>query len=172
MKTREDLKKWLDEQAADPHDLRPDMIEVGDQVNEVNKTFPDRFMEEIEKGKKKYPGDFFVVRHLFKHQLTNEPQDLLFTRATCEAPTWRQTQWRYIRKADAWEMLWFLPDQSSHHYYKLNALSLATKEEQELLQNILKFESGELDVLCNRMNVIYNRKSKHKKQPKPIISEA
>jgi len=83
----EDLKKYIDKANADPRDIKEATVEVGDLTNTMNKNFPNEFTKAIEDGRKKYPGDFFIVAHMYRNQLTQKPNGLLITRQTCEAPT-------------------------------------------------------------------------------------
>ena len=139
-----DLKALCEKLEANKNDIHTDMIQVGDLVEQKKKEFPQIFLEEVERGLKKFDGDFFLVRHVWRHKLNEEPQDRLLSRKTCERPTWRQTEWRFDRKHETWELLWTLPDQANHLWYKWNALQLQTEEEKRLLHDLLRWKVSNL----------------------------
>lgn len=137
----------------------------------------DKFNEEFQRvlagGKKDYPGDFFIVWLTWRDRVFPKMiHAKMFARQTCIQPSFGQTVWRYIRNHGAQEELWTIPLAEVCAYYLDHALEVHP-EERALLDNVLKFNSGELDVLCNRMNLLYNKPIEHQLTAKKnlIITE-
>jgi len=152
-------KKTAGQIALDLHEkdtVLYDPIELQREMQNKEK-FEAAFWQRVEAGKKKYPGDFFIVYLTWRDRVfPKKVAAIMIPRQTCIRPSWGQTVWRYVRQHDAVEELWTIPDQETCVYYMEHVLEV-DESEKALLNNILKFTSGELDILYNQMTLIYNK---------------
>lgn len=99
-----------------------------------------------------YNGDFYVVVITKNEKLLHNVLRCYFlARPTCPTPDYDQTVFFFRRASQDIEYLWTIPDKESCLVYIANA-AIIPKEEQQLLDNILKFRDGSLFTLCKKLN--------------------
>lgn len=108
--------------------------------------------ETINEGARIYPGDFFVLIITKRERLMqNVFRNYFFHRSSCPTPDYDQTVYRYIKKDNAVEYLWTIPDRETALMLKENALSVVESEKQ-LLYFVLAFADGDLFKLAKKLN--------------------
>lgn len=126
-----------------------DPIEI---QREIHKNYEANVFEAIERGKKEFFHDFFVVVVTKKERLMqNVLRNYFLVRETCPTPDYDQTVYHYHRKDDKIEFLWVLPSKDTCQLFKDNVLQIA-EEEKWLLEFILKDSAGELLALSKKLN--------------------
>ena len=110
----------------------------------------------IEDGLKNLQGDFWIMTSFYKDpdpRLEGKNVMRLKSKAcrACPTPTWMQNVARYIRAKDELKWLWAIPSLEACQYYQENKHYIP-KEEQCLLQYVLDFHSGALDLVCAKEN--------------------
>jgi len=97
-------------------------------------------------------GDFFIVV-LFKKErhLTNVVHQYFFPRQSCPTPEFDQTVYHYRRKDQKIKYIWTVPDVATCKWLPLKEKELE-QDERHLLKMVKDFTSGNLDLLCRRLN--------------------
>lgn len=135
----------LRKQATDTHSADEQMAE---QLADYDKSLH----ECIERCKKEYASDFFVVV-LTKREtlLTNVIRNYFYGRLTCPTPDYDQAVYLYRRAEEAVDFVWVVPSRDACHHLKDNAASVVLKE-RELLNFVLAFADGTLYRLAKKLN--------------------
>lgn len=127
-------------------------VTAGEQMQEQLQKFPDGLIECIDRGKSKYPGDFYIDV-LFKREqiLVNTLTNYFIDRWTCPTPRYDQAVFKYNKKDDRIEFLWSIPNPAA-----IKNL-LAHKDDIDpsffpLLTFVLQFLDGTLDRKCRELN--------------------
>lgn len=119
---------------------------------EMHKDYEANVYECVERSKKEYEGDFFIVVLTKKERLLqNVLRNYLFGRKSCPTPQYDQTVYRYDRKDDCLSHVWTVPSKDTCKLFLDNIL-LITDSERELLNNILDFETGTLLEVAKKFN--------------------
>jgi len=106
----------------------------------------------VERCKKDYSGDFFVVVLTKKEKLLqNVIRNFFYGRLSCPTPDYDQTVYRYVREEDVIEFIWVIPSRQTCFWLKDNVLSILP-EERELLNFVLQFADGTLYKLAKKLN--------------------
>jgi len=130
----------------------PGIVSVVELVQEANKDYEDNLIECLERGKKYYTKDFYIVALFKKERLFDEVHRLMwFPRVSCPTPTYSQIVYRFTRDCERLEFLWVVPDADTCMFYCDNALDI-DPEERDLLNFILDFRSGTLDQKAKDLN--------------------
>jgi hypothetical protein len=123
-----------------------------EQMREQLTDYDRNIYEAIERGKKEFTGDFYVVVISKRERLLSNIYRLYYlTRASCPTPDHDQTVYKYHRKSEHIEFIWVIPDQQACQYLTLNALTLH-KEEKVLLNFVLLFADGTLFQRAQQLN--------------------
>ena len=123
-----------------------------DVEREAHKDYEKNLYEAIDRGKKSYDGDFFIVILTKKERLLDRViRNFFFVRASCPTPEYDQTVYHFHRKSDKIEFLWVLPSKDTCYTFLHNINKIA-HEERDLLKFILKDKSGELLALSKKLN--------------------
>lgn len=120
--------------------------------NESKDSFENQVRIAVERGEEELEGDFFVVV-LFKKErlLRNVVRQYFFPRKSCPLPEFDQVVYHFHRKTGSLDFLWVVPDQAAT--VELPQIrSLLPLEQLELLGHIDDFNSGKLDMLCEKLN--------------------
>lgn len=106
-------------------------------------------------------SDPFYIVVLFKRErmLKNVVRQLFFYRQTCPTPEFDQTVYRCNSRETKIDFLWTVPNNSTCVYLPTIRKEL-TLEQLELLNFVDKFNNGDLNKLCEKLN----------KEEKPKIS--
>ncbi len=127
-------------------------VSIIDQQKAMQEDYMKNLIEAVDRGYKKYRGDFFVhVETKAEKVLANTFRNYFIDRETCPTPNYDQSVFKYNRLAGQIEYIWTIPDRESAHHLKANALEVSP-EEKELLHFVLKFADGTLFQLCKKLN--------------------
>ena len=119
---------------------------------EMHTDYDKNIYEAVDRGKKDYPGDFFIVVETKKERLLqNVLRNYFMVRQSCPTPNYDQTVYRYIRADEIVEFLWVVPARDVCFYLKDNALDVVD-EEKVLLRYVLNFSDGTLYKLAQQLN--------------------
>ncbi len=116
-------------------------------------SYENQVMIAVERGRKEFDGDFFVVV-LFKKEriMQNVVRQYFFPRRSCPTPEYDQVVYRYFHKDDKLDFLWVIPDKASTIELPLIKFQLPP-EQQAFISYIEDFNSGKLDRLCEKLNL-------------------
>lgn len=119
---------------------------------EIYKDYEKNLYESVNRGKKQYTTDFFVLVLTKKERLLqNVLRNYFFPRGTCPTPEYDQTVYKYYRGDDRLEFLWVIPSKDTCQLFRENALEIADAE-RELLDFILRFYDGSLLAYAKQLN--------------------
>lgn len=123
-----------------------------DQMRENLTEYDKNIYECIGIGKKEYMFDFYVIVITKKEKLMpNVLRHYFLSRHSCPTPQYDEAVYRYHRKDDRIEFLWVVPSKETCQYFVMNALDVLD-EEKELLNFVLQFTNGDLDLLAKKLN--------------------
>lgn len=147
--TRETVGKISQELAIKSLD---DTHSAHDQMQESLNEYDKNLYECIESGKKAFMFDFYVVVITKKERLMqNVLRNYFIPRFSCPTPQYDETVYKYHRKEDYIEFLWVVPSKDTCEHMIQNAL-LIPSEEKQLLDFVLSFTNGDLDILAKKLN--------------------
>jgi hypothetical protein len=119
---------------------------------EVHKEYEQNFHDCLERGKKQYTGDFFIVVLTKKERLLpNVLRHYFLHRTTCPTPDYDQAVYHYHRQHDGYEFLWVIPDKNSCKLMIQEALHLP-ESQHDLLRFVLDYADGELMKKAKKLN--------------------
>lgn len=131
-------------------------ISVIDQQREMQKDYLDNLVECVERNKKEFPRDFFIIVETKTEPLMpNVMRNYFFARWTCPTPTYDQSVFKYNKTEDRIEYLWTLPSKDACYYIKNNVKDLP-QEEAELVHSVFAFFD---DTLLNRAKELNKEKN-------------
>jgi hypothetical protein len=138
-------EKSIFEVAAQAIKKQPDTRNPMELIQEFDsdKLYGKNINECLERHKKKFPGDFYIVA-MYKNQLL--PNVIHFAycgRISCPTPMNKQIVYKYHRNDDKLELLWVIPDDITCHTYSMNR-AIVDKSEFGLLRFVLEFLDGTL----------------------------
>ncbi len=127
-------------------------VNVIDQQRAMTEDYMKNLFESVDRGYKKFEGDFFIHVETKKEKLLeNVLRNYFIIRETCPTPNYDQTLFRYHREKGDIQFFWTIPDRGTCFHFKQNALQIAD-DEKELLRFVLQFDDGTLLKLCKRLN--------------------
>lgn len=130
----------------------PDTRSPIELEREMHKEYEDNVYLCVERSKKEFNGDFYVVVLTKKERLLqNVLRHYYFGRATCPTPDYDQTVYHYHRDADVLETLWVIPDKQVCEHFRENALHVHELE-RDLLTFILDFYDDTLMKKAKKLN--------------------
>jgi len=130
----------------------PDTRSPIELQQEMQKKYMDNLLEAVDRGYKKYPGDFYVhVETKAEKVLANTFRNYFIDRATCPTPNYDQSVFKYSSTDSKIEYLWTIPDKSTCEMFIADAL-LVAPEEKQLLKFVVEFYDGTLFRLCKKFN--------------------
>lgn len=125
---------------------------VIDYQREMHKDFEKNIYDCVERGKKGFSSDFFVVVITKKERLfENVIRNYFINRKSCPTPEWDQAVYSYNHKDDHLKFMWVIPAKDICEYYRFYML-LVVPEERELLNFVLEFHDGTLFRLSKKLN--------------------
>ena len=123
-----------------------------DQMEESLTDWDRNIFECIDRSKKEYSGDFYLVVITKKERLlTNVIRNYFMTRVSCPTPDYDQTVYKYNKKDEILDFLWVIPSKDACIMLKENAM-LVMPEERQLLQFVLDFADGSLYEMAKKLN--------------------
>lgn len=125
---------------------------VTEQMQENLSEYDKNIYECIEIGKKEYMFDFYIIVITKKEKLMpNVLRHYFLSRHSCPTPQYDEAVYKYHRTEDRIEFLWVVPSKETCEYFVVNSLSII-EEERELLNFVLQFTNGDLDIKAKQMN--------------------
>ncbi len=145
-------KETVGKVASDLMMKTPETTSPVEQMRESLTDYDKNVWECIERSKKDFPNDFYVVV-ITKNErlLPNVFRNYFYARLSCPTPDWDQTVYKYKRKNDQVIFMWVIPSKDACEYLTLNALQVV-KEERMLLRCVLAFNDGTLMKLAKDLN--------------------
>ncbi len=123
-----------------------------DQMEESLSDWDKNIFECIDKAKKDYVGDFYLVVITKKEKLlTNVLRNYFMTRVSCPTPDYDQAVYRYNKKDESLDFLWVIPSKDACLMLRDNAI-MVMPEERQLLQFVLDFADGSLFQMAKKLN--------------------
>jgi len=131
---------------------QPETTSPIEQMRESLTDYEKNVIECVERYKKSFYGDFYVVV-LTKNErlLTNVFRNYFFARTSCPTPEWDQTVYKYKRKDDSLVFMWTVPSKDACEYLLRNANDVV-ESEQLLLRYVVAFNDGTLLRLAKELN--------------------
>lgn len=138
--------------ASDLMQKAPETTSPVEQMRESLTEYEQNLVECVERCKKEYLGDFYVVVLTRAERLMeNVFRNQFFGRLSCPTPTWDQTLYKYKRNNDQIIFMWCIPSKDACEYLTINS-HLVVKEEQQLLKYVLAYNDGSLMRLAKDLN--------------------
>ena len=133
--------------AQDTHAQSPIELERA-----MHQDYEENIHECIARGKKEYPGDFYIVVITKKERLLqNVLRHYYFPRSTCPTPEYDQTVYKYYRADDNHRFLWVVPDKITCENLRDNAVQV-NELERDLLMFVLDFYDDTLMKIAKKLN--------------------
>ena len=130
----------------------PDTKSPIEQMQENLTNYESNIWECVERCKKDFPGDFYIVVITKNERLMpNVFRNYFYGRLSCPTPDYDQTVYKFKRKDNAPIFMWVIPSRDASIHLKENALYVAPQE-RELLKYVLAFEDGTLFKLAKELN--------------------
>lgn len=126
-----------------------DPVEV---QREVHKEYESHIFESVDRGKKEFNDDFFIVVLVLREgYMRNVIRNKFFPRKSCPTPDYDQTVYHYRKRGERFDFLWCIPSKETCELLHFNMLNVDPKE-RELLQFVLSFYDGTLMKECKKLN--------------------
>ncbi len=123
-----------------------------EQMREQLDDYEINIHEAIERGKKEFPHDFYIVVETKKEpKMKNVIRNYFIIRSTCPTPQYDNSVYHYHRIDEKLEFLWVLPSRETYNMIKSNILDMP-KECKELVQFVLEDADGTLLRKCKKLN--------------------
>lgn len=123
-----------------------------EQMREQLDTYETNIHEAIERGKKDFPLDFYLVVETKKEpKMKNVIRNYFIVRSTCPTPQYDNVVYHYHRLTEQLEFLWVLPSRETYNMIKNNILDMPS-ECRELVQFVLEDADGTLLRKCKKLN--------------------
>lgn len=145
-------KKTLGSIVTDLSGKQQEKVSIIEQQQAMQEEYMKNLFEAVDRGYKKYPGNFFIHVETKQEKLLDKTfRNYFIDRSTCPTPNYDQSVFRYNRDAGQIEYIWTIPSRDTCFHFKLNALEISP-EERELLKYIMYFDDGTLLKLCKKFN--------------------
>jgi hypothetical protein len=123
-----------------------------EQMREQLDLYESNMLLAIDRGKKLYPKNFFIVVETKKEpKMKNVIRNYFIPRQSCPTPQYDEAVYQYDYLSGNLVFLWVLPSKQTYNMMKNNALELPT-EERQLLQFVLEDADGTLLNRCKKLN--------------------
>lgn len=148
-------KKTLSDLSAQARAMSPiNPIDAYEESMKHGPSIEEAIADCVKNGKKLLgPNiDFYIVGLSMVEQIvTNVVKTRWFFRLSCPTPTFDQDVLKYLSESGNIQHVWTIPCKASYKYYCEYQHDIP-QEEQELRNFCLKFQNGELDDECRRLN--------------------
>jgi len=145
-------KKTVGAVAHELMQKEPDSRDPIELQREMQKDYEDNIYECIDRHKKIYDDNFFVIVLTKKERLMNNVlRNYFLATKSCPSPTYDQAVYRYEKSDDALSFMWVIPSKDTCKLFVQNSLIVDPKE-RELLKFVLDFEDGTLLKWAKRLN--------------------
>lgn len=123
-----------------------------EQMREMLELWESNLLECIERGKKEFAHDFYIVVDTKKEpKMQNVLRNVFIPRSTCPTPTYDNSVYKYHRGDENLEFLWVLPSKATCSMMKDRALEIP-EDQKDLLQFVLDDADGTLLRRCKTLN--------------------
>jgi hypothetical protein len=123
-----------------------------EQMREQLDDYEINIHESINRGKKDFPGDFYIVVETKKEpKMKNVIRNYFIVRQSCPTPQFDNSVYRYHRESEQCEFLWVIPSRDTYNMIKNNVLDLP-RDQRELVQFVLEDADGTLLKKCKTLN--------------------
>lgn len=145
-------KETVGKSSIDLMQQKHDQVSAIEYEREMHKEYEKNILECIDHHRKLFSSDFYiVVLRKRERLLENVIRTFFLGRRSCPTPSRDQTVYKYHYKEEALEFIWTVPDLETCTIMKRDAL-LVPPEERELLEFIIDFDSGALDMKAMLLN--------------------
>ncbi len=130
----------------------PDTKSPIEQMQENLTDYEANIWECVERCKKDFTGDFYIVV-ITKNEklLPNVFRNYFYGRLSCPTPDYDQTVYKFKRKDNAPIFMWVIPSRDASIHLIKNHLYVA-EEERGLLKYVVAFQDGTLFKLAKELN--------------------
>lgn len=123
-----------------------------EQMREQLDDYEDNVQEAIDRGKKEFPNDFYIVVETKKEpKMKNVIRNYFIIRSTCPTPQYDNTVYHYHKITEQIEFLWVLPSRDTYNMIKNSVLEMPA-ECRQLVQFVLEDADGTLLMKCKKLN--------------------
>jgi len=123
-----------------------------EQAQAQSEKYEPQIIECLEKHKKIFPNDFYVIVITKKERLMkNVIRHYFFGRISCPTPDYDQVVYKYNKKDDKLEFIWVIPDKETCKFMTNNPHQVDISQ-WELLSWVLKFADGSLFKVAKKLN--------------------
>ena len=146
------LKKTVGQLSTELLQKTPDTLSPIENMREQLTDYDKNIYECIERSKKTFLRDFYVVVITKKERLMSNVLRNYFTaRLSCPTPDYDQTLYYYDNQDESVSFLWTIPSKDTCHLLLENRTEVAPAE-WELLQFVLQFADGTLFKKAKQLN--------------------
>jgi hypothetical protein len=125
---------------------------ANEQMREQLKDYDKNIDTCLERSKKEFEGDFYIVVLTKKERLMqNVIRNYFAGRKSCPTPEYDQVVYRYNKKGNHLEFLWVVPAKDICTLMIQNALNLPS-EQRMLLEFVMDFVDGTLFKKAKKLN--------------------
>ena len=118
----------------------------------IHKDYEDNIYLCIDRHKKDFIGDFYIVVLTKRERLLqNVLRHYFFGRATCPTPEYDQAVYKFHRNGEVIEFLWVIPSKETCEHFRLHALEVHDLE-RDLLKFVLDFYDDTLMKKAKMLN--------------------
>lgn len=123
-----------------------------EQMREQLSDYDKNVEECVNRCKKDFPGDFYVLVITKREKLMqNVIRNYFYGRLSCPTPDWDQTVYKYKRINDEIIFMWVIPSKQACEEITINK-HLIPLEEYKLLEYVMAFNDGTLLRLAKDLN--------------------
>ena len=147
-------KKTVGEVSVELSQKTPENIPVLEQQEGMQEDYIKNLEEVARKAQKKYGSDKqFFIEVITKREplMPNVLRNYFIERTTCPTPNYDQSVFRYNPRTEQIMYMWTIPCRDAC-IHLLENQTVIHKGEEELLKNVLYFNSGSLFKLCKELN--------------------
>ncbi len=152
VKKKKKTRKTVGAHSSELLQKQPDTRDPIELQREIHKDYESNVIEAVDRGRKDFQGDFFIVVTTKKERLMqNVIRNYFHPRKTCPTPEYDQTVYHYKVKDLYIDFLWVIPSKDTCELLHLNMLGVS-KEERDLLYFVLSFYDGSLLRQAKKLN--------------------
>jgi hypothetical protein len=127
-------------------------VDPTEQMRESLTGYDQNIYDCVDRGKKDFSGDFFIVIITKKEPLMpNVLRNYFMPRHSCPTPDYDQTVYKFDRVKDEVEFIWVIPAKHTCLFLIANRLEVPL-EQHQLLKFVLEFADGSLMKYSQKLN--------------------
>lgn len=149
---KEKKRKTVGQVSLEISSKHPDAVNPIDQMKESLTEYDENIRECIERHKKTFTGNFYVVVITKKEPLMkNVIRNYFSARISCPTPDYDQIVYKFHCKEKRLEFIWVVPSRDTCLLFKENSTQIDPSE-WGLLEFVLKFADGSLYKQAKKLN--------------------